>query len=162
MNLPRYIVLKPKDFDTEPEEQEDYERKSDFFVTSQTTCPPDDFEPGDLAHVRFGVDNFFPQNYSVVDWDEQEWGVPVHDSCWKIFERVSKMRLGEVDLQGFMALWTVSAVFLSGEEMLSTLTETSMRKLRLPEHEARSRYCKVPRAILDSPPRYRISSSKSS
>ncbi len=74
----------------------------------QTTNPPDDFEPGELANVRFGINNFFPQNYSVLDDNDQGCGVPVHESCWKIFERVSKMRLGEVDLQGFMALWSVS------------------------------------------------------
>jgi hypothetical protein len=112
MNLPRYIILKPTNKNTELERQEDYELKSDFFVTSQTTCPPNDFEPGELAQVRFGIDNFYPQNYSVVEWDDQEWGVPVHAACWKIFERVSKQRLGEVDLQGFMALWAVSVPHL--------------------------------------------------
>lgn len=106
--MPRYIVRKPRNAEPDKEET-DYEKNSDFFITSQTTCPPDDFEPGGLAHVRYGVYTFFPQNYEVgVNFDESGWGVPVHDACWKIFERVSKMRIGEVDLQGFMALWFVS------------------------------------------------------
>jgi hypothetical protein len=108
MNLPRYIIQKPTDGSAEKEHQEYYERKSDFFITSQTTEPPDDFEPGRLSHVRFGIDYFYGQNYMVVNGDDQIWGVPIHDACWKVFQRVSEMRLGEVDLQGFMALWFVS------------------------------------------------------
>ncbi|KAF8850332.1 hypothetical protein BDZ45DRAFT_633073 [Acephala macrosclerotiorum] len=109
MNLPRYIVKRPEEMDPD-EEATDYEKESNFFLTSQTTCPPDDFEPGDLEHVRYGVDNFFPQNYCVVSMDDDMGvGVPVHDACWKIFERVCKMRLGNVDLQGFMALWARQA-----------------------------------------------------
>lgn len=54
MNLPHYIIKKPSK--AEPENDEvDYEKVSDYFITSQTNCPPDDFEPGTLAHVRFGV-----------------------------------------------------------------------------------------------------------
>ncbi|CZR50430.1 uncharacterized protein PAC_00302 [Phialocephala subalpina] len=109
MNRPRYIVKRPEDQEPD-EESTDYEKESDFFLTSQTTCPPDDFEPGDLEHVRYGIDNFFPQNYCVVDMDDDMGvGVPVHDACWMIFERVCKMRLGKVDLQGFMALWARQA-----------------------------------------------------
>jgi hypothetical protein len=114
MNLPRYIVRKPSHAD--PDEAEaDYEKSSDFFITSQTTCPPDDFEPGELVHVRYGVSNFYPENYDVgVDFDESGWGVPVHDACWKMFERISSVKTGEVDLQGFMALWFVSIFLISG------------------------------------------------
>lgn len=110
MNLPRYIVRRPKDTELDGEGAE-YENDSDYFLTSQTTCPPDDFEPGELEHVRYGIDNFFPQNYTVVSNDDgMDVGVPVHDACWKIFERISKMRLGNVDLQGFMALWFVGVI----------------------------------------------------
>lgn len=107
MNRPRYIVKRPEDKEIDGYGPQ-YEEESDYFLTSQTTCPPDDLEPGELEHVRYEIDNFFPQNYSVVGGSDQEWGVPIHDSCWKIFERVCKQRLGKVDLQGFMALWMVS------------------------------------------------------
>lgn len=116
MNLPRYIIRKPPE--AEPENNEvDYENASDFFITSQATCPPDDFEPGTLAHVRFGVTYFYPQNYLVsADDGESGWGVPVHDACWKIFERVSRMRSGDVDLEGFMALWFVGGFCIIRQE----------------------------------------------
>jgi hypothetical protein len=111
MNLPRYIVRKPPNAKPEKDD-EDYERISDFFVTSQTTSPPDDFEPGDLAYVRYGVHTLEPVNYEVAGLAFQGgewWGIPVHDACWKMFERISKMRTGEVDLEGFVALWAVSS-----------------------------------------------------
>jgi len=111
MNLPRYIVRKPKDADPDPEaeDEEEYESASEFFLTPQTTCPPDHFEPGNLPYFRFDVEYFHGQNHLVSDENEQPIGVPVHAACWKIFERVSSMRLGKVDLQGFMALWYVSS-----------------------------------------------------
>lgn len=112
MNLPRYIVRRPKDTEFDGEGA-DYEKDSAYFLTSQTTCPPDDFEAGELEHVRYGIDNFFPQNYTVVSNDDgMDVGIPVHDACWKIFERISKTKLGKVDLQGFMALWFVSVSIL--------------------------------------------------
>ena len=126
MRHPRYIIHKPKDEVFEDEEQEDYERASEYFVTSQTTEVPDDYEPGALSKVRFGIDHFFPQNFEVLSGnDGMAVGVPVHDACWKIFERVSKSKLGEVDLQGFMALWHVclhpsKLLFYKTDEYLET------------------------------------------
>ena len=112
MNTPRYLVRKPLRYRSGERKQEDeldYEKDSEFFITSMTETPPLDSDPGDLVNVRYGVQSFFPQNYMVQgDEDEEDggpWGVPVHESCWKIFERVSKQKLGRVDLQGFMALW---------------------------------------------------------
>jgi hypothetical protein len=122
MNLPRYIVRKPLHAFLEKDD-EDYEKISDFFITSQTTTTPDDFEPGEFAYVRYGVQSFEPINYEVTPGlafqgspPSPWWGIPVHDACWKIFERISKKRTGEVDLQGFVALWAVSSV-LAPEEM---------------------------------------------
>jgi len=108
----RYIIRKPTNWDVDTEEQNNYERKSDYFVTSQTTEPPDDSNPGPLSEFRFGVDECYPRNY-VLPQDlalpegTRPIRIPVHDGCWKIFERVLKLRLGDVDLQGFMALWRV-------------------------------------------------------
>lgn len=108
MRFPRYIIQKPTEPDLQDKEQEDYKLASDFFITRQSTQVPDDFEPGALERVRFGINWFLPQNYAItVHSDGNPTGVPVHDACWKIFERVSKSRLGEVDLHGFMALWYV-------------------------------------------------------
>jgi len=106
MILPRYIVGKPQS-GFEDEKQEDYERQSDFFVTAQSTEQVNDNEPGNFAFKRFDVSNgepFLPQNYDVMK-DGRRYGIPVHDACWKIFEKVSEMRLGRVDLQGLVALW---------------------------------------------------------
>lgn len=95
----RYIIQKPTNRNVEDEDQEDYERASNFFVTSQTTGVRHDLEPGILAKVRFRIDTFFPQNYGPIEHsDEHPAGVPVHDACWKTFERVSKSKLGSVDL----------------------------------------------------------------
>lgn len=102
---------KPKNFDAEKEEQPDYERESDFFVSAQTTEAPDDFETGNLSKIRFGVDWFIGQNYDIgVAGEDEHFGVPVHAHCWEIFERVCRLKLGAVDLQGFMALWWVSII----------------------------------------------------
>lgn len=106
MNFPRYIVRRPDEMDIDGEAPE-YEKRSDFFLTAQTVTPQDDFDCGRLDKVRYGVDNLFPQNYQVVEDGDMETGVPVHVACWKIFERLSMMRLGRVELQGFMALWKV-------------------------------------------------------
>lgn len=107
MNLTRCIIPKPKDA-PEEEDEADYEKSSDFFITVQSITTQEHFIPGRLPRYRYGVDSdsFFAQNHRRND--DEEFGVPVHDSCWKIFERVSKLRLGRVDLQGFMALWHVS------------------------------------------------------
>ena len=104
MRLPRYIVAKPEDFDGE-EEEADFEKDCAYFLTSQTTIPPDDFEPGTLEHIRYGIEDFFPQNFDVTG--DPEAGVPVHDACWKIFERISTSKLGKADLQGLVDLWSV-------------------------------------------------------
>ncbi|KAL2060254.1 hypothetical protein VTL71DRAFT_9649 [Oculimacula yallundae] len=122
MRLPRYIVQKPANRDDSDEDQEEYERSSDFFVTSQTTRVPFDADfGGPLAKVRFEVDFLFPQNYLVMKpTDGFNCGVPVHDQCWKIFERVSKLRMGKVDLQGFMALWDRQACSGCGFEGINS------------------------------------------
>src|SRR6187402_1454252 len=76
MNLPRYITPKPPNA-SEEEEQEEYERNSDFFVTTQTLCPPYDFEPGTLARARFGVTGFFPENSDITcNADGTGYGIP--------------------------------------------------------------------------------------
>lgn len=113
MILPRYIVGKPLVGYTD-EEQADYERASDFFITPQTIHQIGNNEPGEFAFQRFDVnsgDTFLPQNYDVMG-DGRRFGIPVHDACWRIFERVSMLRLGRVDLQGLVALWWVSLLCL--------------------------------------------------
>jgi len=109
MTHPRYMVRKPEDV-TPPDDQEEFERASDFFITAPTSGAPNDFEIAPLTAIRYGVDDIFGQNYYVVgdDDDGSQWGVPIHDSCWQIFQRISQLRLGKIDLQGFMALWEVS------------------------------------------------------
>ena len=114
MTLPRYIVGKPS-HGYENEEQADYERASDFFITSQTAEQVDNNAPGafdvqrfDLSHCCHNGDcAFLPQNDDVMG-DGRRFGIPVHDACWKIFEKVSEMSSGKVDLQGLVALWWVS------------------------------------------------------
>ncbi|KAM0170132.1 hypothetical protein ACHAPC_008177 [Botrytis cinerea] len=104
MRLSRYIIKKPENI-SEEEDAPDYEKCSDYFITDQSITTQDHWQPGDLPRYRYGVNTFLAMNYEVVNEHGFPRGVPVHDSCWKIFERVSKLRLGRVDLQGFMALW---------------------------------------------------------
>lgn len=97
------------------EDQEDYERRSEYFVTSQTTAPiTTEWIDGSLERIRFGIRELVPENFST--WpaepsddlsDEPSTGIPIHDACWKIFERVCRSHLGAVDLQGFVALYWV-------------------------------------------------------
>jgi hypothetical protein len=132
MNLPRYIVKKPARYlghhveeeeegegdDThQDEEQEDYEETSEYFITPQTAVPvTTPYMHGHLRaeQIRFRVEEFAPSNFASkpVEFDghlgdDEHYGIPVHDACWKIFERACKLRLGMVDLQGFVALWWV-------------------------------------------------------
>ncbi|TGO23546.1 hypothetical protein BPAE_0129g00300 [Botrytis paeoniae] len=104
MRLSRYIIKKPENL-SEEEDAPDYEKCSDYFITDQSITTQDHWQPGDLPRYRYGVNSFLAMNYEVIDKYGFPRGVPVHDSCWKIFERASKLRLGRVDLQGFMALW---------------------------------------------------------
>ncbi|KAF7898650.1 hypothetical protein EAF00_005096 [Botryotinia globosa] len=108
MRLSRYIIKKPENV-PEEEDAPDYEKCSDYFITDQSITTQDHWQPGDLPRYRYGIDSFLAMNHEVVDKHGFPRAVPVHDSCWKIFERVSELRLGRVDLQGFMALWHRSA-----------------------------------------------------
>jgi len=109
MNLPRYIVKKPLELNEEDEGvQEDYESRSEYFVTSHTIRPTvQRAYNSPLSLVRFGIEYFRPRNCAVLEEDGNAYGIPIHDACWKIFERVCTLRLGGVDLQGFVALWWV-------------------------------------------------------
>jgi hypothetical protein len=110
MNLPRYIVKKLLGAIV-PDDETECERTSDYFITSTSTRPPNSCDTGPLAHVRYGVEELFAQNYDNVCSDDlASTGLPVHSTCWQIFEQVSLLRLGYVDLQGFMALWKVSGL----------------------------------------------------
>ena len=113
MMHPRYIALKPAGADP-PNDEADYERESDFFVTALTTGPPDETQHAPFEEVRYGVDSLYPYNYKCFRRDDMDWGIPIHDSCWKIFQRVSNLRLGHVDLQGFAALWEVDIPSILG------------------------------------------------
>jgi hypothetical protein len=110
MTRPRYIVRNPEEA-TAPDDEEEFERTSNFFITARTSGPPDDFETAPLTAILYGVDNLFGQNFHVAgddNDDDSQWGVPIHNSCWQMFQRVSQLLLGKVDVQGFMALWEVS------------------------------------------------------
>ncbi|KAJ5032724.1 uncharacterized protein L3040_009318 [Drepanopeziza brunnea f. sp. 'multigermtubi'] len=108
MRFSRYIIEKPPGDSFKDEEQADYERNSDYFVTSLTTGTHDHFEHGfplELA-LALTASSLRTTPYAILEGDEDSpVGVPEHDTCWKAFKRVCQMRLGEVDLQRFMALW---------------------------------------------------------
>jgi hypothetical protein len=115
MSLPRYIIRKPPrpyaDPTLENEVQSDYEKNSDFFLSSQTTGPPrGNADHGPFSQIRYGITDCLPQNYDIAQGRvmRSELGIPVRGACWKILERVCELRVGEVDLQGFVALWWLS------------------------------------------------------
>jgi hypothetical protein len=97
INLPRYILEKPRNPHAYlDEKQEAYERESDFFVTPPVLRPVDNNEPREFKYKRFDVVDgrgFLPQNYDVMG-DGRRFGIPVHDACWNIFEKVCERNLG--------------------------------------------------------------------
>ena len=106
MRYPRYIIEKP--INAFPENHEaDFEKNSTYFLTPRSVIPPDCDQEPKLEHVRYGVNNFSAQNCDMGISDRQ-FGFPVHDTCWKIFEQVCNAKIGMVDLQGLVALWWVS------------------------------------------------------
>jgi hypothetical protein len=107
MRFTRYIIPKPKDT-VDEEDAPDYEKCSDYFISDQSITTQDVFDAGELPRVRYGVNWFCAQNSEVGGGDDM--AVAVHDACWKMFEHISQLRFGKVDLQGFMALWWVSSL----------------------------------------------------
>jgi hypothetical protein len=113
------MVLKPA-FVTPPPDEEEFERVSDCFVTACTRVVNDNGASRWVLE-RYGIDGLFGENH-FVGYHQMKgkwrvggpftpvWGIPIHDACWQIFQSVSILRLGIVDLQGFFALWEVSNV----------------------------------------------------
>jgi len=127
------------------EDQKNYERRSEYFVTSQTTAPiTTEWVDGSLERIRFGIRELVPENFSI--WptepsddlsDEPSTGIPIHDACWRIFERVCRSRLGAVDLQGFVALyWVCTFRSSSISRTKFHCVERSVRSLRISKPEA--------------------------
>ncbi|KUJ21985.1 uncharacterized protein LY89DRAFT_714994 [Mollisia scopiformis] len=94
----------------------DYEQKSEWFLSTSTVTPPEKWQQLS-KRAKFGIEGQdicacnFPdyrnfakgQGYSP---DMAMWvGIPVHDACWKIFEKISLRKIGRVDIDGFVALW---------------------------------------------------------
>ncbi|KAF8854699.1 hypothetical protein BDZ45DRAFT_627362 [Acephala macrosclerotiorum] len=119
----RYLVRKPKrngvgdeNEDSESEEEKEYEKDSEYFFTAPTTHIPLSDITKTLKFSKYGVlgSDFCAKNcpayQSWPSWDDYpmtaNWiGIPVHSACWKIFEKVSKQKLGRGDIDGFVALW---------------------------------------------------------
>ncbi|KAL2075541.1 hypothetical protein VTL71DRAFT_484 [Oculimacula yallundae] len=98
-NRVRYILREPVDVGVEG-------GKSEFFVSAETIDTPIERGSGTLREELYGVNSFVGQNYPMSGYrGEDDVAIPVHDACWKIFERVSMKKLGRVDLDGFVALW---------------------------------------------------------
>lgn len=102
--------------DSESEEEKEYEKDSEYFFTAPTTHIPLSDITKTLKFSKYGVlgSDFCAKNcpayQSWPSWDDYpmtaNWiGIPVHSACWKIFEKVSKQKLGRGDIDGFVALW---------------------------------------------------------
>jgi hypothetical protein len=101
-------------------EEEKYESTSKWFITSKTVDPPHGDEKS-LMYERYGLGGHRFEASNCPDFQAWEsWqapsressnfsGIPVHDACWKIFERLSLKKLGRVDIDGFVALWSREA-----------------------------------------------------
>ncbi|KAH7342686.1 hypothetical protein BKA65DRAFT_401885 [Rhexocercosporidium sp. MPI-PUGE-AT-0058] len=110
VNRVRYVLRKQKDrLEVEREsEDEDEEMDSEFFVSVETVDVPIESGNGKLSEELYGISStdFKGQNYPTTGYRGQDdVAIPVHDACWKIFERVSMKMLGRVDVDGFVALW---------------------------------------------------------
>jgi len=128
MNCARYILKKPRGALSE-DGDEGEEKLSQYFVSAVTTSPPDAFTPTRLEYVRYGVSQVIGRNYpSPGCQDDEECAIPVHDACWKIFEKVSIRKSGRVDLEGFAALWWREPCRASGIQGLKH--DSVIRELR--------------------------------
>ncbi|KAG4432804.1 hypothetical protein IFR05_011715 [Cadophora sp. M221] len=121
VNRVRYVLRKPRvercedeDEDEDEEDDEDLdggeenEGDSEFFVSAETINVQIEQGNGELSENLYGVTStdFVGRNYPIPGYrGEDDIAIPVHDACWKIFERVSMKKLGRVDLDGFVALW---------------------------------------------------------
>ncbi|CZT40667.1 uncharacterized protein RSE6_00306 [Rhynchosporium secalis] len=108
-NSARYIHRKLKDGEVEDDAK--------FFISLDTPVKRGN---GKSSDELYGVINFEGQKYPMSGYrGEEDIAIPVHDSCWKIFERVSMKKLGRVDLDGFVALWCREAHGEGGFEDLN-------------------------------------------
>ncbi|KAH9215998.1 hypothetical protein DL95DRAFT_363708 [Leptodontidium sp. 2 PMI_412] len=112
VNRVRYVLRKPRDHEESEEEDEkgdrDGDEESEFFVSAETIDVPIEHGNGELSEHLYGIPSteFVGRNYPISGYrGEDDVAIPVHDACWKIFERVSMKKLGRVDLDGFVALW---------------------------------------------------------
>ncbi|KAL5328942.1 hypothetical protein ACEPPN_002451 [Leptodophora sp. 'Broadleaf-Isolate-01'] len=123
VNRVRYVLRKPRvgrcvdedekeDHEEDEEEDENGDRgggeESEFFVSAETIDVPIEHGNGELSEHLYGIPSteFVGRNYPISGYrGEDDVAIPVHDACWKIFERVSMKKLGRVDLDGFVALW---------------------------------------------------------
>ncbi len=103
INRARYVLKKPEAFGIEEDGKE-----SRYFVSAETSDTPVERGNGRLRENQYGVSStdFKGQNYPMSGFrGEGDVAIPVHEACWKIFEKVSTKILGRVDLDGFVGLW---------------------------------------------------------
>ncbi|KAK5720216.1 hypothetical protein LTR15_007489 [Elasticomyces elasticus] len=98
------IAAKPEDWQPEIGDK-DYEIDATYcFVAGVSKCP-DEFEAGELTPTRHGLSDTMINNEAMEGLgSEEEWAIPIHEACFQMFERVSREKIGKVDIDGLWRL----------------------------------------------------------
>lgn len=103
------LARKPETWIREADD-EDFEVTGDFFLTGLSDHMPS--RDGGLPEVfppRHGREAPYPENSMWEVGEALEYSMPFHPACFELFKRASKMRSGEVDVEGLTEWWTSEA-----------------------------------------------------
>jgi len=118
--------LNGQEWKAEPDD-EDFELQSNYFLTGVGDGSPDESDLENLTPVRHGINSYYPCNvkYGVSSLEQRHGlfqadivkgdfnlGLPFHPTCFGIFKRISKARLGRVDVHGLWAWAEVCPIAL--------------------------------------------------
>ena len=136
------LLEKEEKWQPQPDDQ-DFELDSNYFLSGVGDGSPDEGPLEELTPVRHGVNSTLITNciygvgYSFIvvpfvkcgsvsdDYqnEDDKDGLPFHPTCFEIFKRISKLRMGVVDVEG---LWHWRLVRDPQTIMLDALTRTSL------------------------------------
>jgi hypothetical protein len=103
------LVRKPQGWNGEPwEDDEDFEKTGAFFLSGLTDFMPSrDMNYPRVRPSRHGCEKPHAENFI---WDEEEYAMPFHPSCFEIFKRASMLENDIIDVDGLTSWWTKDAL----------------------------------------------------
>ncbi|KAK5739442.1 hypothetical protein LTR17_005347 [Elasticomyces elasticus] len=102
----RCLCIAAKSEDWQPEVgDKDYEVDATYCFVAGVSHSPDEFSAEEMTPVRHGLEQTMINNEAMEGLgSDEEWAIPVHEACFQMFERVSREKLGKVDLDGLWRL----------------------------------------------------------